>query len=63
MPAELGLLLRDSPGKADAAYENVLENAKKAKGSDSEGYRAEFIKLVETVKELVKAGQKPAKDT
>ena len=45
--AELGLLLRESPFKANASYEHVLAEAKGAKGQDPFGYRAEFIQLVE----------------
>ncbi len=45
--AEFGLLLRNSQYKAGASYRDVLERAKAAKGSDSDGYRADFIKLVE----------------
>lgn len=50
--AEFGLLLRDSKFKADAAYAHVLELATAAKGQDEEGYRAEFLQMVETVKLL-----------
>lgn len=45
--AEYGMLLRKSEFKGQASYKQVLEMAKNAKGSDPEGYRAEFIKLVE----------------
>ncbi len=47
--AEFGLLLRDSQFKGDATYDQVLELAKESKGQDDTGYRAEFIRLVETV--------------
>jgi Ca-activated chloride channel homolog len=46
--AEFGLLLRDSRYKAEASYERVIRRAKNAKGSDTWGYRAEFIRLVES---------------
>jgi len=46
--AEFGLLLRDSEFKANASYEQIIRLAKDAKGKDTEGYRAEFIRLVET---------------
>lgn len=46
--AQLGLLLRDSKYKGVASYENVLSLARKGKSEDYHGYRAEFIKLVET---------------
>lgn len=45
--AEFGMLLRDSEFKADATFEKVVERAKNAKGKDEDGYRADFIKLVE----------------
>ena len=61
--AEFGLLLRDSPHKGAAAYENVIRNAREARGSDTEGYRAEFIKLVGAVKALVKTGETAPKDS
>ncbi len=51
--AEFGLLLRDSQFKGEATYGQVLELAKGSKGEDETGYRAEFIRLVETV-ELLK---------
>lgn len=46
-----------------AAYENVIWNAQKARGSDSEGYRTEFIKLVETAKAPARAGKTPPRDS
>lgn len=45
--AEFGMLLRDSEYKGSASYEDVLKRAKAAKGVDDDGYRAEFIRLVE----------------
>jgi len=45
--AEFGMLLRDSEFKGQSSYDNVLELAKQGKGSDTFGYRTEFIKLVE----------------
>ncbi|WP_064197649.1 MULTISPECIES: VWA domain-containing protein [Emticicia] len=52
--AEFGLILRQSEFKGMANYEQVIDLAKNAKGSDDEGYRAEFIKLVKTAKMLDK---------
>ncbi len=46
--AAFGMILRDSEFKGTADYDQVLAWARHAKGKDSEGYRAEFIKLVET---------------
>ncbi len=52
--AEFGMLLRDSEYKSAASFENVLSLARKAKGSDEEGYRSEFLRLVESAQLLVK---------
>jgi Ca-activated chloride channel homolog len=56
--AEFGLLLRNSDFKGLANYEQVLNLAKNAFGKDSEGYRAEFLKLVKTAKLLDKTGNR-----
>ena len=45
--AEFGMILRKSEFKGSASYNQVLELANASKGSNSYGYRAEFIKLVE----------------
>jgi Ca-activated chloride channel homolog len=52
--AEFGMLLRNSEFKASASFQHVISMAKKAKGKDEEGYRAEFIKLVKNAQSLVK---------
>ncbi|MFC1582044.1 von Willebrand factor type A domain-containing protein [Planctomycetota bacterium] len=52
--AEFGLLLTNSRFKGSAAYDQVIDLAKKAKGKDDNGHRAEFIKLVEMVELLQK---------
>ncbi|MEW6548725.1 MAG: VWA domain-containing protein [Spirochaetota bacterium] len=44
---EFGMLLRDSPYKAQASYQALFERARQAKGLDLEGYRAEFVRIVE----------------
>jgi Ca-activated chloride channel family protein len=44
--AAFGLLLRNSEYKGQATYDQVLTLAGKAKGDDTEGYRAEFIQMV-----------------
>lgn len=46
--ASFGLILRDSVFKANSSYQQVMELAKNAKGKDEEGYRSEFLKLVES---------------
>ncbi|MCK4563641.1 MAG: von Willebrand factor type A domain-containing protein [Verrucomicrobia bacterium] len=45
--AEFGLLLRGSEYRGSASYRQILRRARQAKGRDAEGYRAEFIRLVE----------------
>ncbi len=45
--AEFGMILRDSPYKGSATFAEVLKLAKESQGVDLEGYRAEFIRLVE----------------
>ncbi len=52
--AGFGLLLRKSEFKGNVTFDQVLELAKSAKGTDAEGYRQEFIQLVEKCKLLGK---------
>ncbi|MBN1252071.1 MAG: VWA domain-containing protein [Bacteroidales bacterium] len=52
--SEFGLILRNSEFKGTSSYKHILELAKASKGNDDEGYRAEFIKLVETSELLSK---------
>ncbi|MBI5858545.1 MAG: von Willebrand factor type A domain-containing protein [Sphingobacteriales bacterium] len=58
--AQFGMLLRNSEFKSDASYSSVLGLSRKAKGADEEGYRSEFVRLVESAQLLAKA--KPEKD-
>jgi Ca-activated chloride channel family protein len=46
------MLLRDSEFKGQSNYDHVINWAREARGKDEEGYRIEFIKLVETCKNL-----------
>ncbi len=46
--AEFGMILRESEFSQDADIPSVIKLAKGAKGDDDEGYRSEFIRLVET---------------
>ena len=55
--AEFGMLMRDSKFKGTATIQNVLALAKSAKGKDDEGYRAEFIKLIEAYQLMDKASK------
>jgi Ca-activated chloride channel homolog len=50
--AELGLLLRESPHKGNASYDQVAEIASNALGGDPEGHRAEFLQLVNAASRL-----------
>jgi len=50
--AELGMLLRNSEFKQDAAYDSLILRAKAAKGQDKDGYRSTFIQLAEDAKAL-----------
>ena len=52
--AEFGILLRDNSNKANATYDQVIELAEGAIGKDPEGYRKEFVRLVKSVKMLLK---------
>jgi Ca-activated chloride channel family protein len=55
---EFGLLLRNSQFKSNANYEQVIEMAKQAKGTDDESYRAEFVKLAKTAKRIAESNKK-----
>ena len=46
--AQFGMLLRNSEFKSNSSFTDVLRLARKAKGNDEEGYRSEFIRLVES---------------
>jgi Ca-activated chloride channel family protein len=50
--AEFALLLRDSEHRGRASYEQVLALARGARGEDEQGYRGEFIGLVESARTL-----------
>jgi Ca-activated chloride channel homolog len=52
--AEFGMLLRDSEFKGTSSYDDVLDLARGAIGRDREGYKEEFVKLVEVCKQLKK---------
>ena len=58
--AAFGMLLRDSKYKADLSYNQVLELARNSTGADRQGYRSEFIQLVETARLL--SSQRASRD-
>jgi Ca-activated chloride channel family protein len=51
--AEFGLILRESQYKENASIEQIISLAQGGRGSDAEGYRGEFIKLVKTAETLI----------
>jgi Ca-activated chloride channel homolog len=48
--AEFGLLLRNSDFRGKADLGHVILAAREARGKDPDGYRAEFVRLAETVR-------------
>ena len=55
--AEFGMLLRKSQYKGSATYADVLALARAMRGADLEGYRDEFLRMVETSRTL--SGEAP----
>jgi len=51
--AEFGMLLRESPSRGQASFESAGARAKTFLGRDTEGYRAEFVRLVERAASLM----------
>ncbi|MDZ4795350.1 MAG: von Willebrand factor type A domain-containing protein [Bacteroidota bacterium] len=58
--AQFGMLLRNSEFKSTSSFDNVLTLARKAKGNDEEGYRSEFVRLVESAQMLAKGNPEPS---
>ncbi|MFT5819949.1 MAG: Ca-activated chloride channel family protein [Crocinitomix sp.] len=50
--AGFGMLLRESEFKGTLNFDAVLKLAKEGKGSDNNGYRAEFLRLVDAAKTI-----------
>ena len=50
--AEFGMILRDSPYRGNATVSEILENAQASKGQDRNGYRQEFVGLVQRARTL-----------
>lgn len=48
--SEFGMILRNSEFKGGSTLEQAEKLARSARGDDEEGYRAEFIRLIDTVK-------------
>jgi Ca-activated chloride channel family protein len=51
--AGFAMLLRDSEHRGTATFDRVIALARSARGEDPEGYRAEFVGLVETARDLM----------
>jgi Ca-activated chloride channel family protein len=49
---EFGLILRESPFKQKASYKQAIELAKSAVGEDKNGYRHEFIRMLEVMQDM-----------
>jgi Ca-activated chloride channel homolog len=52
--AQYAMVLRNSPSKGNTNLDTILKLARQSLGSDLDGYRAEFIRLVEKTKTLEK---------
>ena len=50
--AAFGMLLRGSASAGDASWDTVIALAEQGRGADKDGYRAEFIRLVQVAKGL-----------
>jgi Ca-activated chloride channel homolog len=50
--AGFGMLLRNSPNAGSLTWPDVVQLARSARGSDRDGYRADFIKLAERAEAL-----------
>jgi Ca-activated chloride channel family protein len=59
--AAFAMLLRDSDNKGSVTFDQVLDMARGARGADAEGYRGEFVGLVEAARTL-RAAQPPEGD-
>ena len=53
--AAYGMLLRDSEYRGDIGHEEIITLAQSARGEDTEGYRAEFIRLAKSSRLLAKS--------
>jgi Ca-activated chloride channel family protein len=50
--AEFGMILRDSEFKGSSSVDEAVRLARSSRGTDSEGYRSEFIRLMEVARDL-----------
>ena len=57
--AGFGMLLRESPHAGEWSLDDVVAMAERGRGDDPRGYRGEFVRLVETVRDLSLLDQEP----
>jgi Ca-activated chloride channel family protein len=50
--SEFGMVLRESEFKGNATLEGASNLARSSRGEDEDGYRAELIRLIKTVKDM-----------
>ena len=50
--AEFGLLLRESPNRGSSSFESLTARARRFRGDDAGGYRAEFVRMAELAASL-----------
>ncbi len=50
--AMFGMLLRESEHKGDATYDKAYTLAKQSRGNDEEGYRKDFLEMIQKAKSL-----------
>ncbi|MFV0378857.1 MAG: von Willebrand factor type A domain-containing protein [Mangrovibacterium sp.] len=50
--ASFGMLLRNSEFKGNSTLDSLIKQAQNARGTDEDGYRAEFIRLAQSVNDL-----------
>jgi Ca-activated chloride channel family protein len=55
--AEFGMLLRNSPHKGSSSYADVMQLARVSRGADLEGFREEFIRLVDASRVITGEGR------
>ena len=60
--AEFGMLLRNSEFKQASSFTNALQLAQDALGKDEEGYRAEFVQLLQKARSVVKREKNKIQD-
>jgi Ca-activated chloride channel family protein len=60
--AEFGMLLRKSPHRGSATHADAAALARRFRGPDPDGYRAEFIRLVEIAEALARQADQRSED-